>query len=417
MINNFIDAWYAVLWPMTYENSLFLVFIFFSLFLFRNKEARVSKGILLIGFLKLAVPPFWEIKHSLPLFTPLSITPNNNLLIKGVLPGISAPGVPYLFLFWVGAILILMALLLGKHFLLRHKLKNGIGIGYFDDGKIPVIQTRHSHFPFTIGIFKPRIIVPVFWPQLTPAQQKTVLTHEMQHIHQHDTALFSITLFVTILHFYNPLAWLLFSRLREFSEKSCDDSTIARLDRSPISYLKELVAILEYIPKGNKGLIPMANFAGIYTKNKKRFAYQLKRKERPMRQKYVLALWGSMALLFFAACSTRGLVEKDNPKTVDGYYKFFMLDKKPAMLKKIPAKYPEEARTNKIEGRVIIQVFIDETGRVVKTTVLRKVDKLLDEAALAAAQKLIFTPAHYKGKNVKSMMAIPYLFKLKPKKK
>ncbi len=74
--------------------------------------------------------------------------------------------------------------------------------------------------------------------------------------------------------------------------------------------------------------------------------------------------------------------------------------------------YPKEAKEAGIEGKVFLQVFIDEEGNVIKTEVLKGAGSGLDEAAIDAVTKTKFTPAKHKGKFIKSKIAIPIVFKL-----
>lgn len=74
--------------------------------------------------------------------------------------------------------------------------------------------------------------------------------------------------------------------------------------------------------------------------------------------------------------------------------------------------YPEKAKQQGIEGKVLVQVFIDETGKVVKTTVLKSAGDDLDKTAMSALQKTSFTPGIIDGKPVKVKVVIPIVFKL-----
>lgn len=74
--------------------------------------------------------------------------------------------------------------------------------------------------------------------------------------------------------------------------------------------------------------------------------------------------------------------------------------------------YPEDAKKNNIEGKVILNVFIDESGKVVSTEILRGAHPLLDKAAEQAVMRTMFTPAKMKGKEVKCQVTLPIVFKL-----
>lgn len=77
-------------------------------------------------------------------------------------------------------------------------------------------------------------------------------------------------------------------------------------------------------------------------------------------------------------------------------------------------EYPLEARKAGIEGRVLINVQVDESGEVVKMEVLRGVDVEagLEKAAMDAIQKLAFQPALQRDKPVKVWVTVPVRFSL-----
>lgn len=74
--------------------------------------------------------------------------------------------------------------------------------------------------------------------------------------------------------------------------------------------------------------------------------------------------------------------------------------------------YPEIAKRAGIQGKVIIQAFIDENGNVVHTKVLNGIGGGCDEMAVDAVKKTKFNPGTQNGKPVKVQVTIPILFKL-----
>lgn len=75
--------------------------------------------------------------------------------------------------------------------------------------------------------------------------------------------------------------------------------------------------------------------------------------------------------------------------------------------------YPEEAKKNGIEGKVFLNVFINEEGNVEKLVVLKSSHPALDSAAIEAVSKVKFTPGKKDGIPVKTQVAIPIKFQLK----
>ena len=74
--------------------------------------------------------------------------------------------------------------------------------------------------------------------------------------------------------------------------------------------------------------------------------------------------------------------------------------------------YPESAKKNKIEGRVILQTVIDETGEILEVDVIKSLDPACDEAAAQAIRATEWKPALEEGKPVKVKVAVPVVFKL-----
>jgi protein TonB len=62
--------------------------------------------------------------------------------------------------------------------------------------------------------------------------------------------------------------------------------------------------------------------------------------------------------------------------------------------------YPEAARRARIQGTVVVQAIIDQTGLVTEVQVLRALPLGLDQAAADAIKKWKFKPATLNGRPV-----------------
>jgi len=70
-----------------------------------------------------------------------------------------------------------------------------------------------------------------------------------------------------------------------------------------------------------------------------------------------------------------------------------LLTKAPAVLTFVDAPYPSAAKDAGLEATVGLVIEIDEAGAVMRAEVIRPAGHGFDEAALAAAEQLVFTPA------------------------
>jgi protein TonB len=76
-------------------------------------------------------------------------------------------------------------------------------------------------------------------------------------------------------------------------------------------------------------------------------------------------------------------------------------------------KYPEEAATNGIQGRVILQFLIDTDGSVKNVVVVRGVDRMLDAEALrVVSMSPKWKPGMQRGVPTKVLFTFPLIFQL-----
>ena len=94
-------------------------------------------------------------------------------------------------------------------------------------------------------------------------------------------------------------------------------------------------------------------------------------------------------------------------------FKFIPYDDPPRPITPIKPVYPDIAQEAGIEGQVLIQCFIDKTGRVKETIVIKGVPNTgLNESAVAALRKTRFRPARQRENPVGVWITIPINFKL-----
>lgn len=76
-------------------------------------------------------------------------------------------------------------------------------------------------------------------------------------------------------------------------------------------------------------------------------------------------------------------------------------------------KYPEEAKKQKIEGKVFVSFVIDTTGQVTNVKVMRGVHPLLDAEAIRVVKALPrWEPAKQRGKKVRISYVVPVQFSM-----
>lgn len=78
----------------------------------------------------------------------------------------------------------------------------------------------------------------------------------------------------------------------------------------------------------------------------------------------------------------------------------FLVTSMPAVLEEIRPIYPESARKEGVEGTVVLEIIIDQEGRVRKVEVLKSLGEELDNAAIKAIEQFKFRPAQINDEKV-----------------
>lgn len=119
--------------------------------------------------------------------------------------------------------------------------------------------------PAITGIIRPRLLVPPhLLESLSPAELRHVFLHECTHIRREDVLLNYWLALISIIHWYNPILWLLLPRIRADRELACDEAVLAKGEPAA-AYGQTLLKILEIsaarpFPVGAIGIIESKSF-------------------------------------------------------------------------------------------------------------------------------------------------------------
>ncbi|MET3847216.1 M56 family metallopeptidase [Paenibacillus sp. OAE614] len=100
--------------------------------------------------------------------------------------------------------------------------------------------------PTLFGVLRPRMIMPLGIAELDEAQQKHIFLHELAHAKRWDILLNWVAQILLAFHWYNPLLWYGFYRMREDQELSADALALRRMDPNQIAqYGHTILTLLE----------------------------------------------------------------------------------------------------------------------------------------------------------------------------
>ena len=125
---------------------------------------------------------------------------------------------------------------------------------------IPVYSTAFLKSPVIVGLFSPRIYLPIHLiSDFNAADMRYMLLHELQHYRHKDALASYLMNFFGVLYWCNPCVWYALKEMRNEREVACDTSVLKLLDESDYeNYGNTLINFAEKV-----SLTPFPFAAGI----------------------------------------------------------------------------------------------------------------------------------------------------------
>lgn len=119
--------------------------------------------------------------------------------------------------------------------------------------KLCILQDS-SVGPFSTGVLRNTIVLPSDIP--SERDMRFIIKHEMLHCKKKDILLKLLFLFVNIIHWFNPLVWLLRKAVEQDIEISCDEAVILGRNRADREEYGDI--IMSWVEKGNYNWSPVS---------------------------------------------------------------------------------------------------------------------------------------------------------------
>jgi beta-lactamase regulating signal transducer with metallopeptidase domain len=93
---------------------------------------------------------------------------------------------------------------------------------------VVVLQSTDPRLLVTWGLITPKVILPARAAEWTEDRVRLVLSHELAHARRADWIVQLGAEVLRAVYWFNPLMWVACARLRQESEKACDDVVLCR---------------------------------------------------------------------------------------------------------------------------------------------------------------------------------------------
>ena len=117
------------------------------------------------------------------------------------------------------------------------------------NGNIPIYISDDIATPIALGIFNPRIVLPVAAKQWSAEKLAAAIQHELAHVRGRDNLVRCCASLLCALYWFHPLVWYSARKLHEEQEKAADNAVINQ-GISASSYAQSLLDIVKSL-QGN----------------------------------------------------------------------------------------------------------------------------------------------------------------------
>jgi len=361
----------------------------------RRASADVRHAIWLIAMFALAIVPA-------VLSIPQNVIPAAARLVVPAIAGapqVAARKLPWLLIVWaIGALLVLSRLLAGlaRAARITRSAKDVDGILYSD----------RAATPMTWGFLRPVVILPAYAIEWSEAERDLVIRHERAHISRHDWLWQTLASIMTAIFWFHPLVWLASFELRREAEGAVDDCVLAK-GVAPSDYAGRLLDVARQL----RGLATPAAVIPMVRKS------ELERRVRsildPSRCRASAGFLVRCAIVLAAVALILPIaVTRQRVYAQGKVYKIGNGVSQPRVLYKQEPEYTPEAKDEKIEGTVILEMVIATTGYAEDIRVRRGLGYGLDQNAITAVSNWQFKPGMKDGQPVAVYATIQVTFKL-----
>lgn len=202
-----------------------------------------------------------------------------------------------------GALVLALRLFLGW-LSARRLLRNSVPIA-----SLRAYESSRISAPMTMGVFAPKVLLPLAWRDWPADVLETVLLHERAHVARRDTAVAVLARINTCVFWFHPLAWALERTLAATAEYACDAAALKVLGARE-RYAEVLVSMAWQ-------RVPGVGFGGVGLLEKRVDRVLEFRFAEPVSRWRKAALILGCAAAVVASCSRTVTPLQDDPKWVE----------------------------------------------------------------------------------------------------
>jgi TonB family protein len=264
------------------------------------------------------------------------------------------------------------------------------------------------HVPMVCGLSSPAILMPIPAREWPAWQFDAAIRHERTHVRRKDLWANFVAQAACALWWFHPLAWIIFRCLRNDQEAACDDAILFSGFEAAI-YAEALLAVARTSTPNLLNGCAMTTQMNL----KSRITRLLDQSIARTASRGSMLRTAAVFALAFVAIGVMSPLRSNAQQTTGTVYRVGDGVSAPAVLYKIDPVYTEDARSQKLDGTVLLSVVIYPDGMAHDINIVKGVGAGLDEQAAIAVGKWLFRPGMLNGEPVAVRASIEVNFKMK----
>jgi len=175
---------------------------------------------------------------------------------------------------------------------------------------VAVVPSSQIRSPALFGFIRPRLLLPLeILEKASREEMRYVFLHELAHLKRRDIYLGWLTSLLQVLHWFNPLVWFAFYRMRADREFACDALVLACTQKEESQEYGQAIVSLVRRFSHSRRLPAMAGIIENKSQLKRRIAMIMQFKKNSYR-------WSPLAVLLIIAigCTSLSDVRRSAPK-------------------------------------------------------------------------------------------------------
>ncbi|GMK38580.1 hypothetical protein PCCS19_16340 [Paenibacillus sp. CCS19] len=215
--------------------------------------------------------------------------------------------------------------------------------------------TDYVSSPALTGLFRPKLLLPAaLLPSLGEQQLHHIMLHELSHLKRRDLLANALMHILLAMHWFNPMLWYAYARMREDQELACDALALSKLQPSDSrDYALTIIGLLESWST-QRQFVNAAGMSGSRMLVRRRIMMIQSNRRFGLRR----TMLGLAALVLIAGCSLTG-AKVDKPDYTDSKTKSEITAD--SLHAETTSYDPENAATANVTGSTAETLSVQET--------------------------------------------------------